>query len=180
MVHIPLFDHFGNQFTSSLFIHSRIFFGLDSDVSAFLKESQGNTIPWKFWGPQNTRWYPADWSGWRYSSYGLKVVDSVRQDENLESRDRRIRLRDYNSYALGSFDSDDDETLQPWQKGMVVKEISHIHAPDFFAEDVESHLPYREVITEQLFDFSEVIMDEIQIVLLKVLHFFSIILLGFL
>ena len=172
VVYIPLFDHFGNRFPTSLFIHSRVFFGLDPGVSAFLKESQGNTIPWKFWGPQNTRWYPTDWSGWRYSSYGLKVIDSVRQDEDLESADRRIRLRDYNSYAFASLDSDDDKTLQPWQKGTVVKESSYIHAPFFFAEEVESYLPYREVLTEEIFDFSEIIMDEIQIVLFKVLDFY--------
>jgi hypothetical protein len=169
VVHIPLLSDLRDALKSSLFIHSRVFFGLDSDVSAFSQESQDGVIPWEVWGPQNTRWYPADWSGWRYSSEGLKVVDSISRVADLASTDRRIRLRDFNPYALAPLASDDDATLETWQKGTVVKEPSQIHAPMFFAEDVESCLPYREVLTEELFDFSEVIMDENQIVLLKVL-----------
>jgi hypothetical protein len=169
VVHIPLINDLGHQFTSSLFIHSRVFFGLDSEVSAFLRESQGDAIPWEIWGPQNTRWYPADWSGWRYSSYGLKVIDSISRISDMDSRDRRIRLRDFNSRAFAPLASDDDATLEPWRKGTVIKESSQIHAPTFFAGNVETRLPYREVLTEEIFDFSEVIMDENQIVLLKVL-----------
>jgi len=171
-VHIPLQSDFGHPIKSTLLIHSRVFFELDPCVSASSEESQPR--PWDAWGPQNTRWYPTDWSGWRYASYGLKVIDTAGQGSDLDSddvaevSDRRLRLRDFNPYALATSISDDDEALEAWQKGRVVTESSWIPAGGFFKSNVESHLPYREVMTEELFDLTEVIMDENHIVLLKV------------
>jgi hypothetical protein len=80
--------------------------------------------------------------------------------------------------VLAPWVSDDDAMLEPWQKGTVVKESSQSYAPTFFVEVVKLCLPYQEVLTEELFDFSEVIMDENQIVLLKVLQCSFFIILG--
>jgi hypothetical protein len=78
---------------------------------------------------------------------------------------------DFNPYALATSLSDDDAALEAWQKGRVVTEASRIPRGNFFLKDVESHLPYREVVTEESFDLTEVMMDANQIVLLKVALF---------
>jgi hypothetical protein len=175
-VHIPFENEFGHPVRSTLLIHSRVFFGLDPYVSASQEESQSHIVPWEAWGPQNTRWYLADWSGWRYASYGLKVIDAVRQGSELDlnaigASDRRLRLMDFNPYALATSVSDDDAALEAWQKGKAVTETSCIPAGSFFMRNVESRLPYREVVTEESFDLTEVMMDANQIVLLKVALF---------
>jgi hypothetical protein len=168
-VHIPFEDESGQTHRSTLLIHSRVFFGLDPYVST----SQSHPIPWETWGPQHTRWYLTDWSGWRYASYGLKVIDAVSQGSEfvIGASDRRLRLMDFNPYALATSLSDDDAALEAWQKGRVVTEASRIPRGNFFLKDVESHLPYREVVTEESFDLTEVMMDANQIVLLKVALF---------
>jgi len=83
---------------------------------------------------------------------------------------------DFNPYALATSVSDDDAALEAWQKGKAVTETSCIPAGNFFMRDVESRLPYREVVTEESFDLTEVMMDANQIVLLKVALFSSAIL----
>lgn len=84
---------------------------------------------------------------------------------------RRLRLRDFNSYAFGSSTSDNDVTMEAWRRGRVESESSWMSAGRFFTQDVESFLPYREVVTEETFDLTEVMLDENQIVLLKALLF---------
>jgi hypothetical protein len=171
---IPLRDALGTYGMFTLYIHIRVFLGLDPHVSSFLSECEDDSVPWDVWGPQNSRWCPSDWSGWRYASYGLRVIDSIVDPLDTESveaeiPERRLRLRDFNSYAFANSILEDSDPLEAWQKGRVVTESSRIPAGTIFLEDVESHLPYREVITEKRFDITEVMMDENQIVLLKVL-----------
>jgi hypothetical protein len=66
------------------------------------------------------------------------------------------------------------DALEDWQEGRVVTEPLRIRAGALFAQDIESHLPYREVIAKERFSRTNVMMDENQIVFLKVrLYFIS-------
>ena len=128
----------------------------------------------------NTRWCTSDWSGWRYASYGLRVIDPILEplgpDSDVDTgiAERRLQLRDFNSYAFSTPISEDDASLEAWRKGRIVTESSWIPAGTIFIDAVESGLPYQEVITKERFNVTSVMMDEDKIVLLKVLlSFFS-------
>jgi hypothetical protein len=86
----------------------------------------------------------------------------------------RLRVRDFNPFATLADEPAGDASLEDWRKGRIVREPLCIAAGPFFAKDVESHLPYREVITEELFDLTEVMIDDNQIVLKKVMLFWVV------
>lgn len=158
-----------------LVVHTRVFLGLDPHVCEFLKKDQSSLIPWEVWGPQNSRWFPNDWIGHPYAICGLRVVDACNATSRVVSRGKRLRLRDFNPYAVPFPITADDTSLGNWRKISFIKEPLRIPAGTTFAEDVESHLPYREVITEENFDVTDVMMDDERIILRKVTlsRFFS-------
>jgi hypothetical protein len=148
----------------TLFVHIRVFLGLDTSVSAY------PLVPWYIWGPKNSRWSLFEWTYHRSSSYGLRVVDMkpspLESDAGItENTKYALRLRDFNLYALSTVVGDASED---WRVSRDVTEPLRIPAGTMFVQDVVSQLPYREVMTEALFDLAEVMMDGNQIVLLKV------------
>jgi hypothetical protein len=160
-----------------LFIHLRVFFGLDPHVCTFLEEHQGSLVPWEVWGPRNTRWCLKNWKSYAYASYGLKSIDAFPgpSDSTNDLPPRfarcRLRLRDFNPFATSGPEPAGDVSLEEWRKGRVIREPLCIPAGSFFAKDVVSYLPYREVITEEFFDLMEAIIDDNQIILKEVMLF---------
>lgn len=157
----------GERFSGNLFIHTRVLLGLDPVVSAFVEERRGNnSVPWQVWGRQNTRWCLDETSTERLPvpsrTYGLKVIDRV---PHPSLRGRRLRIRDFNPYATYS---KRDALLEDWQYGRLVSGSARILAGQIFAEDVDSHLPYREIITEESFDIAEAMLDHDKIVMSNV------------
>lgn len=170
-IYIPLQQATGPTVSShTLIIHIRVFTGLDPVVSIFLDAHPGAPVPWTVWGPQNTRWCPEDFRTMVFASYGLKVIASVPEPfnstDNVEILGTKLRLRDFNPYTFPT--PVNDAELEDWQKGWVVTTPLCILAGDIFAQEVESRLPYREVISERRFHVTEAMMDGNQIVLLKV------------
>lgn len=76
---------------------------------------------------------------------------------------RYLRVRDFNPYALAYAEEDRDG----W-RGRIVREPSTILAEDAFDQDVVSHLPYCEIVSEEAFNVTDVMMDDGRILLLKV------------
>jgi len=124
-------------------------------------------IPWEIWGPHNTRWFSGNITDWQHSLHGHRTVEIV---DPLPTPDtasvpfphRKLRVRDFNPYAL----SRTNEHGNGW-RGRVVREPSIILAQDAFNQDVVSHLPYREIISKETFDVTDVMMDDGRILLLK-------------
>jgi hypothetical protein len=147
-----------------LYIHVRAFFGSDPNLSSLLRESDDHSVPWNTWGPSNTRWGKS----WCHAAYGLRVIDML-----IGESYKKLRLLDFNSYTLSTSVSHSGAPLDSLRKGRVVVEGSRIPAGPIFSEDVNSYLPYREIIAEEHLDIDVMVrvwMDENRIVLLKVLY----------
>jgi hypothetical protein len=120
-------------------------------------------IPWEIWGPHNTRWFSENISTeWQHSLHGYRTVDIV-DTPMAPGGKQNLRIRDFNPYALARTIRDGAN----W-RGRVVRESSTILAEDAFDQDVVSHLPYCEIISEDTFDVTDVMMDDGRILLLKV------------
>jgi hypothetical protein len=161
-------------------VHSFVFF---VNIRTFLHPEQyvfpigdgqaetATVYPWESWGPHNTRWFPERLStDWQHALYGYRTVETV--PNSAEVQPRRLRVRDYNPYvvALASRDQADDDSYEDEYEGRsrVVTEASTVLARGAFEHDVVSSLPYREVISEETFDVTDVMMDDCRVLLLKV------------
>jgi len=114
----------------TLYIHIRVFLGLDPCVASFVQGCKERLVPWEIWGPQNTRWSVINTSsGCRPVSYGLKTVEPVLM-RGLERMNHSLRIWDFNSY-----------TLLAWQKGRVVTESTRPSHEHIFMQVVQSSLP---------------------------------------
>jgi len=158
--------------TGSFFVHIRVFLGMDPRVSAYSNEGLGAIIPWEVWGPRNTRWYFDSMTERPYTLYGLKAIDFVLPpfDPSLaepETSCYQLRVLDFNPYSISTSNLQDEGLLEDWQKGKIITECLRTAAGTLFAKDVESYLPYREVITKDCFVLSDVMIDDCRIVLKK-------------
>jgi hypothetical protein len=125
-------------------------------------------IPWEVWGPHNTRWFSEDISiDWQHALHGYRTVEIVDPPET-DLSPPKLRLRDFNPYALARM-AELGDVCEGWH-GRVVRQPSIIPARDAFVQDIVSHLPYCEIISEETFDVTDVMMDDGRILLLKVGH----------
>jgi hypothetical protein len=155
------------------FVNIHTFLHPDQPVLDFLATSTNpdEAIPWEIWGPHNTRWFSENIStDWQHALHGYRTVEimypSTQNMATSPGTHSKLRLRDFNPYALArTKDLDDDD--DGW-RGRVVREPSTIPAQDAFARDVVSYLPYREIVSEETFDVTDVMMDDCRILLLKV------------
>ncbi|KAL1662243.1 hypothetical protein GGF50DRAFT_59390 [Schizophyllum commune] len=117
---------------------------------------------------------------------GLEIVPPDGEDDlavlqGLEQprKQRHLRLRDFNPYfvnhpelAEGDWGLDvlagDDRSRPRWRAARVVKDPSYTSSRGVFREDVRSELPYVEVISEEAFDVTDVMMDDCRILLLTI------------
>jgi hypothetical protein len=126
------------------------------------KETSSNErIPWSSWGPQNTTWSLGDC---RQSLHGFRTVGFVQVDENSWLyAPARLRIRDFNPHNICDYGAGGETG----QHGRFVQGGTTTTVVSPFTEPLGSVLPYREVISEELFDATEIIMDESRIVLLE-------------
>jgi hypothetical protein len=83
-----------------------------------------------------------------------------------------IVVRDFNSYNVTRYKNQesDDTAHKPCENTKrLVTEETLLEPPDVFAEDVWSALPYIEVVSRQLYDYTAVLIDEEGILGLQVL-----------
>jgi hypothetical protein len=173
-----------------LYVHIRVFLGMDPRVSDFLRAQRRTrapwefehvdpqpgpaehkwsrkpftTVPWEIWGPRNTRWRFGSWDQ-PYTVFGLRVVDVVPPgfgSSDTETPSFQLRIWDFNPSATSG---PDGETLSDNWQSSVITECQRIPRGTIFADEVESYLPYRQVTTGERFQLSEVMIDDIQIVI---------------
>jgi hypothetical protein len=114
-------------------------------------------------------------------------------DENEESEDDNVtnliprvpmersllRIRDFNPYSFTKVSDFGSETLNGkgkhkarWRAPRLVTETSKTSAKGVFTRDIESSLPYMEVVSEDTFEVTDVMMDDCRLLLLEVGSFF--------
>ena len=108
-------------------------------------------------------------------------------DENEESEDDNVliprvpversmlRIRDFNPYSFTKVSDFGSETLNGkgkhkarWRAPRLVTETSKTSAKGVFTRDIESSLPYMEVVSEDTFEVTDVMMDDCRLLLLEV------------
>ncbi|KAI0322866.1 hypothetical protein OF83DRAFT_267940 [Amylostereum chailletii] len=146
-------------------------------------------VPWTDWGPGATRWFADKLSSdWQHAVHGFRTAERVGADGGVPDTNEqgsttsrhRIRVRDFNPYVVrrarrraedGAEEGDEEETGD--EEGEIkttrrlVTEPSIIPARETFLEDVRSCLPYREVMTEEPVEVSDIMMDDSRILCLK-------------
>jgi hypothetical protein len=117
-------------------------------------------LTWDKWGPKNTRWFRDMLStNWQHAIFGYRTVDWIQvagTEEGDGNRSHMLRVRDFNPHVVRAGGDG------------VVTEPSILPSADVFLEDVESSLPYREILSTEVADVCEVMMDACRILLLKV------------
>ena len=114
-------------------------------------------------------------------------------DENEESEDDNVmnliprvpmersllRIRDFNPYSFTNVSDFGSETFNGkgkhkarWRAPRLVTETSKTSAKGVFTRDIESSLPYMEVVSEDTFEVTDVMMDDCRLLLLEVSSFF--------
>jgi hypothetical protein len=149
------------------FVNIHTFLHPSQPILDFMAKSN-EPIPWGAWGPHNTRWFSENIStDWQHALHGyrtVEIVDPPTQDTVVTQP--KLRLRDFNPYALARM-KEVGEDCEGW-RGRVVREPSTISAQDAFTHDVVSYLPYREIVSEDTFNVTDVMMDDGRILLLQV------------
>jgi hypothetical protein len=110
---------------------------------------------------------------------GNNSGDAVGIDNDPPIPLRHLRLRDFNPYSVKQR-LEEQERNDKKGKGkvslrepFVVTEQSTIEVTGIFKHDIASWLPYVEVVSEELFEVTDVMMDDCRLLLLRVsLNFF--------
>lgn len=97
------------------------------------------------------------------------------EGENQDSVDRpcprrHLRLRDFNPYSIRlAAESQDSKGKRKvgWGTPHVVTGPSTTHVRGVFEHDIVSSLPYTEVVSEETFEVTDVMMDDCRLLLLK-------------
>jgi hypothetical protein len=113
--------------------------------------------------------------------------DEESEDDNVATAIRSprqrslLRIRDFNPYSFTKVSDFGSETLNEkgkhkscWRAPRLVTETSKTSAKGVFTRDIESSLPYMEVVSEDTFDVTDVMMDDCRLLLLKVGFFFLV------
>lgn len=87
---------------------------------------------------------------------------------------RHLRLRDFNPYSVKQqsqaqqLSDKKGKKKMDWREPTVVTEWSTIDVKGIFKHDITSCLPYVEVVSEEMFEVTDVMMDDCRLLLLRV------------
>ncbi|KAG0707913.1 hypothetical protein DFH29DRAFT_1065961 [Suillus ampliporus] len=133
-------------------ISTRIFFNLDGMATAM-------PIPWKHWGPSNTRIVHHSYQCKIHVS-GNRVLQAFPVDTpGLGSMEYILHMMDFSPLAVTNRRG----------LGRVVKEPSTIDITGRSRESLTTSLPYIEVVSDRVGDLEEIWIDKDRIYLLKVI-----------
>jgi hypothetical protein len=100
--------------------------------------------------------------------------DNEEDDDIVPIPQRYLRLRDYNPYSVMQTLEEENAVKENgkrkggWGTPRVVVEPSKTDVKGVFKEDITSWLPYVEVVSEQTFEVTDVMMDDCRLLLLRV------------
>ncbi|KAI6168352.1 hypothetical protein EDD17DRAFT_616705 [Pisolithus thermaeus] len=147
---------------------------------------QRPSLPYSIWGRSRAHWFPDHCMDWQNSVYGYRTVELLNESQILFSTEpRRLRVRDFNPSLPYSI---------PRACNGTAEESRHLRQPEHrrcqlepgkgysvycigisaeaerscirpFAEPLGNGLPHREIVTEETFNATEVMMDEGRILL---------------
>ncbi|KAG1745151.1 hypothetical protein EDB19DRAFT_1958795 [Suillus lakei] len=127
--------------------------------------SNGPKLPWSMWGPQHTTWFRVRYIDSEPSLYGFRTVHSIGESESaFPVESRRLCIRDFNPHLAWNYGAEDKFV---WRGLLVQGEVTRTISPQF-AEPLGSALTYRGVVSEELFDVAETLMDDSGILLSKI------------
>jgi len=131
-------------------------------VESLPSDRDDHVLPWSAWGPQHTTWFAGGCGNKSY--YGFRTVGFVGGENRFSPVPRRLWIRDFNPH--NTCNNFADHTTGP-QSPLVQGNPITTTLSDIFADPLGCALPYREVISEELFDASDAIMDGNNIFLLN-------------
>lgn len=124
----------------------------------------GPKLPWSTWGPQHTTCFRLQRDEtWQSSLYGFRVIEPINVPE-VSREHRRLRIRDFNPHIARNYHAQDKSG---WHGRLVEGELISTRSWPF-TEPLGSALPYREVVSEEVFDVDDTLIDGSRILLLKV------------
>lgn len=119
---------------------------------------------WSTWGPQHTSWFRVQRDeDWRSSLCGFRVVEPFNDSSRVSRMPQRLRIRISTHIARNYHAEDKSGWLGQFVEGELTSTISCL-----FMEPLGSALPYREIVSEELFNVDNILMDESRIMLFKV------------
>jgi len=104
---------------------------------------------------------------------GNNSGDASGDDNDLPIPLRHLRLRDFNPYSVKQRLEEQERNDKKgkgkvsWQEPFVITERSTIEVAGIFKHDITSWLPYVEVVSEELFEVTDVMMDDCRLLLLR-------------
>ncbi|KAK0431497.1 hypothetical protein EV421DRAFT_1927589, partial [Armillaria borealis] len=158
------------------FFHANLFF--EENPHSILASWPHNPTPtnmtpveWDAWGPANTRCF---WehltTDWQHELHGMHTAEKVPSgpEDSAVSMHRYLRIRDFNPFVVhkGKVLWDESDNSH-WQWRQVIKETTTTQVEGAFKKNIESSLPYTEVVSRQAFDMTDVMMDDCRILILK-------------
>ncbi|KAJ6595657.1 hypothetical protein DFH09DRAFT_1024464 [Mycena vulgaris] len=151
-------------------VHSFVFFlnvkirSRQLHLRSLLVGSGVQSVPWDAWGPRHTRWFDEALStDWQHALYGLKTVECMGEvpRHRLGAAQRHLRIRDYNPYALLG-----EGVKGKWTR-RIVTTPSTTPSRGVFVKDIVSALPYSEVVSEEKYNVTDVMMDDCRVLLMQ-------------
>jgi len=125
------------------------------------------SIPWKGWGPLNTRWFNTDgtYHGYITITAGQRYVTIPSSEQPAP-----ISVLDFNKYNILRYkeqqedspltSNEDIENRSTWGTRTLINSATLLEPSTMFAEELWSALPCVEVKSRELYDYSAVLMDE--------------------
>lgn len=136
-------------------------------------------VPWSVWGPPATRLFAGD-------PMTIHCVETTAGQRAVMIEDRMptpIIVRDFNPYAVRAaraLASASQQSQGDWSKQLpngnkmtLREDDSVLIAGSIFKEDMRSSLPYIEIVTQDVYDYDGVMIDDQRILGFKV-HFRSL------
>jgi len=114
---------------------------------------------------------------------GVNAATNANENNNTDPREpplqwRFIRLRDYNPYAVMECLEEQGGNNRKgkhkanWNEPRAVTDPSTTLVKGVFKHDIVSCLPYVEVVSEEMFEVTDVMMDDCRLLLLRVCNWF--------
>ncbi|EIW78320.1 hypothetical protein CONPUDRAFT_75036 [Coniophora puteana RWD-64-598 SS2] len=121
-------------------------------------------VPWKHWGPSSTRWFSErESSDWQHAVYGFRTIETINEDVLFSRHPRRLRIRDFNPH----FERGNDREVEDECRFVMAKDAGREKVTRPFREPLGAGLPYKETVSEEKFEATEVMMDQNRILLLR-------------